>query len=142
MGMTIAEKILAAKGGQKTVKPGDVVTVEVDTVILFDNNFMPNNWRDIRKVRDAERIVVVFDHRVPAPTQQAAAGQRTGREFVRRFGIKRFHDVGREQGISHQLVADYGYAVPGSVLVCSDSHTCSAGVFNCLARGVGGPDII
>jgi 3-isopropylmalate/(R)-2-methylmalate dehydratase large subunit len=142
MGMTIAEKILAAKSGQKTVKPGDVVTVEVDTVILFDNNFMPNNWRDIQKVRDAGRIIVVFDHRVPAPTQQAAAGQRTGREFVRRFGIKRFHDVGREQGISHQLVADYGYAVPGSVLVCSDSHTCSAGVFNCLARGVGGPDII
>ncbi len=142
MGMTIAEKILAAKSGRKTVKPGDVVTVEVDTVILFDNNFMPNNWRDIVKVRDASRIVVVFDHRVPAPTQQAAAGQRTGREFVRRFGIKRFHDVGREQGISHQLVADYGYALPGSVLVCSDSHTCSAGVFNCLARGVGGPDII
>jgi 3-isopropylmalate/(R)-2-methylmalate dehydratase large subunit len=142
MAMTIAEKILAAKSGQKTVKPGDVVTVEVDTVILFDNNFMPSNWRDIQKVRDASRIIVVFDHRVPAPTQQAAAGQRTGREFVRRFGIKRFHDVGREQGISHQLVADYGYAVPGSVLVCSDSHTCSAGVFNCLARGVGGPDII
>ncbi|MGE5526546.1 MAG: aconitase/3-isopropylmalate dehydratase large subunit family protein [Rhodospirillaceae bacterium] len=142
MGMTIAEKILAAKSGQKIVKPGDVVTVEVDTVILFDNNFMPNNWREILKVRDASRIVVVFDHRVPAPTQQAAAGQRTGREFVRRFGIKRFHDVGREQGISHQLVADYGYALPGSVLVCSDSHTCSAGVFNCLARGVGGPDII
>ena len=142
MGMTIAEKILAAKSGQKTVKPGDVVTVEVDTVILFDNNFMPNNWRDIQKVRDVSRIVVVFDHRVPAPTQQAAAGQRTGREFVKRFGVQRFHDVGREQGISHQLVADYGYAVPGSVLVCSDSHTCSAGVFNCLARGVGGPDII
>lgn len=142
MGMTIAEKILAAKSGQQTVSPGDVVTVEVDTVILFDNNFMPNNWRDIQKVRDTGRIVVVFDHRVPAPTQQAAAGQRTGREFVRRFGIERFHDVGREQGISHQLVADYGYALPGSVLVCSDSHTCSAGVFNCLARGVGGPDII
>ncbi len=142
MGMTIAEKILAAKSGQQAVRPGDVVTVEVDTVILFDNNFMPNNWRDIQKIRDTGRIVVVFDHRVPAPTQQAAAGQCTGREFVRRFGIQRFHDVGREQGISHQLVADYGYALPGSVLVCSDSHTCSAGVFNCLARGVGGPDII
>ncbi len=142
MGMTIAEKILANKSGQKVVRPGDVVTVEVDTVILFDNNFMPSNWRDILTVRDAARIIVVFDHRVPAPTQQAAGGQRTGREFVRKFGVKRFHDVGREQGISHQLVADYGYALPGSVLVCSDSHTCSAGVFNCLARGVGGPDII
>lgn len=142
MGMTIAEKILAAKSGRSKVAPGDVVTVSVDTVILFDNNFMPNNWREILKLHDPERIVVTFDHRVPAPTQQAAAAQRTGRAFVRRFGIRRFHDVGYDQGISHQLVADHGYALPGSVLLCSDSHTCSAGVFNCLARGVGGPDII
>ena len=140
--MTIAEKILAKKGGQKVVVPGDVVTVGVDVVVLFDNNFMPSIWRDILKVHDPERIVVTFDHRVPAPNQQAAAAQKTGREFVRRFGIKRFHDVGYGQGISHQLVADHGYALPGSVLVCSDSHTCSAGVFNCLARGVGGPDVM
>ena len=140
--MTIAEKILAAKSGRKKVSPGDVVTVGVDTVILFDNNFMPNNWHEVLKVFDPDKLVVTFDHRVPAPTQQAAAAQVTGREFVKRFGIKRFHDVGRDQGISHQLVADHGYALPGSVLLCSDSHTCSAGVFNCLARGVGGPDII
>ena len=141
MGMTIAEKILAAKSGRAAVVPGDVVTVDVDTVILFDNNFMPNNWRDILKVADPAKIVVTFDHRVPAPTQQAAAAQVTGRAFVKKFGIERFHDVGHDQGISHQLVADYGYALPGTVLLCSDSHTCSAGVFNCLARGVGGPDI-
>jgi 3-isopropylmalate/(R)-2-methylmalate dehydratase large subunit len=142
MGMTIAEKILAKKSGQAKVVPGDVVTVGVDTVILFDNNFMPSIWRDILKVHDPERIIVTLDHRVPAPNQQAAAAHRTSREFVRRFGIRRFHDVGHDQGISHQLVADLGYALPGTVLVCSDSHTCSAGVFNCLARGVGGPDIM
>lgn len=142
MGMTIAEKILARKSGQARVVPGDVVTVDVDTVILFDNNFMPSIWRDILKVRDPEKIVVTLDHRVPAPNAQAAAAHRTSREFVRRFGIQRFHDVGHGQGISHQLVADHGYALPGTVLVCSDSHTCSAGVFNCLARGVGGPDIV
>jgi 3-isopropylmalate/(R)-2-methylmalate dehydratase large subunit len=142
MGMTIAEKILAGKSGQDKVGPGDLVTVEVDTVILFDNNFMPSQWRDILKLRDPERIIVVFDHRVPAPTQQSAAAQRTGRAFVKRFGIKRFHDVGFRQGISHQLVADHGYALPGTVLLCSDSHTCSAGVFNCVARGVGAPDVV
>ena len=142
MGMTIAEKILAAKSGRAKVSPGDVVTVQLDTIILFDNNFVPSNWRDIQRVCDPERIVVVFDHRVPAPNQIAAGAHRTGREFAKRFGIRRVHDVGREQGISHQLVADYGYAVPGSTLVCSDSHTCSGGVFNALARGVGGPDII
>jgi 3-isopropylmalate/(R)-2-methylmalate dehydratase large subunit len=140
--MTIAEKILAKRSGQAKVGPGDLVTVEVDTVILFDNNFMPNRWREILRVKDPERLVVVFDHRVPAPTQQSAVAQRIGREFVARFGIRRFHDVGYDQGISHQLVADHGYGLPGSVLLCSDSHTCSAGVFNCVARGVGQPDII
>ena len=142
MGMTVIEKILASKSGRSKVGPGDLVTVEVDTVILFDNNFMPSQWRDILKMRDPERIVVVFDHRVPAATQQSAAAQQTGRRFVEKFGIKRFHDVGPTQGISHQLVADHAYGLPGSVLLCSDSHTCSAGVFNCAARGVGAPDVV
>jgi 3-isopropylmalate/(R)-2-methylmalate dehydratase large subunit len=55
--MTIAEKILASKGGRSVVRPGDIVTVDVDTVILFDNNFMPANWRDIQRVHDPKRIV-------------------------------------------------------------------------------------
>ena len=142
MGMTIAEKILARKSGQKKVGPGDLVTVEVDTVVMIDNSFTAGRWRDIQKLRDPARLVVVFDHRVPASTQDSAAAHRTGRRFVEKFGIKRFHDVGYDQGISHQLVADFGYALPGTVLVCSDSHTCSAGVFNCIARGVGEPDIV
>lgn len=142
MGMTIAEKILAKKSGRRTVAPGDLVTVEVDTVVLIDNSFTASRWREILKVRDPGRIVVVFDHRVPASTRDSAAAHGTGRAFVRKFGIRRFHDVGYDQGISHQLVADFGYALPGTVLVCSDSHTCSAGVFNCLARGVGEPDVI
>ena len=142
MGMTIAEKILAKKSGQAQVKPGDLVTVEVDTVILFDNNFMPSQWRDVLKLKDPARGIVVLDHRVPAATQASAAAHRTAREFVAKFGIPRFHDLGYRQGISHQLVADHGYALPGTVLLCSDSHTCSAGVFNCVARGVGAPDMM
>ena len=142
MGMTIAEKILAKKGGLKKVGPGDLVTVAVDTVILFDNNFMTNRWREVLKVNNPDSIIVVFDHRVPAATQASATAHGIGREFVARFGIKRFHDVGYSQGIAHQLVADHGYGLPGSVLLCSDSHTCSGGVFNCIARGVGQPDIV
>jgi 3-isopropylmalate/(R)-2-methylmalate dehydratase large subunit len=142
MGMTIAEKILAKKSGQKKVAPGDLVTVEVDTVVMIDNSFIASRWRNIQKLRDPSRVVVVFDHRAPASTEDAAAAHRTGRQFVEKFGIKRFHDVGYDQGISHQLVADHGYALPGTVLVCSDSHTCSGGVFNCLARGVGEPDVV
>lgn len=142
MGMTAIEKILARNSGQDVVKPGDLVVVEVGTSILYDNNFVPANWREVLSVKHPERVVVVFDHRVPAKDIMSATAQQTGRDFVRQFGIERFHDVGPRQGISHVLVADHGYALPGTVLVCGDSHTCSAGVFNCAARGTGSPDMI
>jgi len=142
MGMTIAEKILARASGRERVAAGDLVTVKVDTVVLFDNNFMPSIWQDVLKLEHPERVIVILDHRVPAPTIQSAGAHRTARRFVEKFGITRFHDVGGTQGICHQVVADQGYALPGTVLVCSDSHTCSAGAFNCVARGVGGPDVM
>jgi 3-isopropylmalate/(R)-2-methylmalate dehydratase large subunit len=67
---------------------------------------------------------------------------QTARAFAREFGIERLHDVGPDQGISHAVIADKAYALPGTVLVNADSHTCSAGAFNCAARGVGGPDML
>ena len=142
MGMTAIEKILARASGRDRVSPGDLVVARVDTAVLFDNNFNPYIWRDVLKVHDPEGIVVAFDHRVPAVDIQSATAHRIGRAFVKKFGIKRFHDVGRMQGISHVLVADHAYALPGTVLACSDSHTCSAGAFNCAARGTGTPDMI
>ena len=142
MGMTITEKILARKSGQAKVSPGDLVTVSVDTAVLVDTNFIAKRWREILKLEHPERVVVVLDHRAPAASKQCAAMHQTARRFAERFGIKRFHDIGYDQGISHQLVADHAYALPGTVLLCSDSHTGSAGAFNCLARGVGVPDVM
>ncbi len=142
MGNPILNKILARASKNRSVAAGDLVVVDVDTVVLYDSNFFPVYWRDPLEVADPDRITVIFDHRVPAPDRGCAQAQITGREFAKRFGIKRLHDVGYDQGIAHTVVADKAYAVPGSVLVCSDSHTGGGGAFNCAARGVGGPDII
>jgi 3-isopropylmalate/(R)-2-methylmalate dehydratase large subunit len=142
MGMNIVEKIMARASGAPIVKPGDLVVVGVDTVVLYDGNFFPAYWRELTSVKNPDSIVVVFDHRVPAPDRACATAHGVGRKFVEKFGIKRFHDVGRDQGISHVIVAQHGYALPGTVLVCSDSHTGSGGAFNCAARGTGGPDIV
>src|SRR4051812_466299 len=142
MGMTLTEKILTRKTGQAKVRPGDMVTVSVDTVVLVDTMFAPGRWRTIKRLDHPERVIVVLDHRAPTPDKAGAASHQTARKFVEQFGIKRFHDIGYDQGISHQLVADRGYALPGSVLLCSDSHTGSGGAFNCLARGVGVPDVV
>ena len=140
LGKTIIEKILARASGERDVRPGQIVVVKIDTAVLLDSSFSPFR-REIRKVFDPDKLVVIFDHMVPAPDQKMAQAHRFGRNFVREFGIRRFHDVGFDQGISHAVVADRAYALPGSVLVCSDSHTCASGAFNCAARGTGAADM-
>ncbi|HWG04497.1 MAG TPA: aconitase/3-isopropylmalate dehydratase large subunit family protein [Beijerinckiaceae bacterium] len=139
--MTIVEKILASRAGVGKVTPGDLVVVDVDTAVLVDNAFLPNVWREVTRVFDPAKIAIVFDHRAPAPDRRGARAHVEGREFARRFGVSRLHDIGRTGGISHVVVAEHAYALPGTVLICSDSHTCSAGALNCAARGVGHPDM-
>jgi 3-isopropylmalate/(R)-2-methylmalate dehydratase large subunit len=142
MGMTIAEKILARASGASRVVPGDLAVVNVDLAVMIDLSFSRSSWREVLKVHDPDKVAVVFDHEVPAANRESAAMHARGREFVRRFGIKRFHDVGPDQGISHVVVAENAYALPGTVMACSDSHTCSAGALNCVARGLGAPDLL
>jgi 3-isopropylmalate/(R)-2-methylmalate dehydratase large subunit len=142
MGMTIAEKILARASGAAKIAPGDLAVVDVDLSVMIDLSFSRSSWREVLKVHDPDKVAVVFDHEVPAATRESAAMHARGREFVRRFGIRRFHDVGPDQGISHVIVAENAYALPGTVMACSDSHTCSAGALNCVARGLGAPDLL
>jgi 3-isopropylmalate/(R)-2-methylmalate dehydratase large subunit len=89
MGMTMTEKILARAGGLPAVSPGDVVVVDVETACLIDLSFLPEGWRRVLKVADPSKVVIVFDHLVPAPTAQAAACMQTARAFAREFGIER-----------------------------------------------------
>lgn len=141
MGMTMIEKILARAGKLDKVAPGDVVSVAVETAVVIDQNFMHNRMREPKKVWDPDKIVIMLDHIAPADSTMRASMHKAARRFAERQGITRFHDVSGDLGICHQLVADYGYAMPGTVLACVDSHTCSAGAFNCAARGVGHPEM-
>jgi 3-isopropylmalate/(R)-2-methylmalate dehydratase large subunit len=131
MGMNAIEKILARKSGKDVVKPGDVVVAKIDTAVSFDAGKM-----NVLKIHDPDMLVMLHDHVVPAPTLNAANGAKSMREFVKKFGIKNYFPVGRH-GISHVLVAEEGLALPGTILVNGDSHTCSSGALNCLARGMG-----
>jgi 3-isopropylmalate/(R)-2-methylmalate dehydratase large subunit len=141
MGMTIVEKILSKASGADRLAAGDFAVVNLDTIVITDLFFKPTS-RQMLRVHDPEKIVVVFDHNVPASDRTTAATQVYGRQFVERFGIKRFHDVGPHQGISHVIAADNAYALPGTVLICGDSHTCALGALNCAARGVGAPEVV
>jgi 3-isopropylmalate/(R)-2-methylmalate dehydratase large subunit len=81
-------------------------------------------------------LVLLHDHVVPAPSLAAANQAKTMREFVEKFKVKNYFPVG-QHGISHVLVAEQGFALPGTILVNGDSHTCSSGAMNALARGMG-----
>jgi 3-isopropylmalate/(R)-2-methylmalate dehydratase large subunit len=129
--MNAIEKILSRHSEGQDVKPGDVVMVDVDLTVHFDS-MRP----DVLRINDPDKVVTMFDHQVPAPTVLAANHAKNMRAFVEKFGIKNYFPVG-QHGISHVLVAQEGYALPGKILVNADSHTCSSGAMNCLARGMG-----
>src|SRR2546425_8170601 len=64
---------------------------------------------------------------------------QTIRDFCRKQGIRRFHDVG-DHGIVHQLIAERGYAHPWDLVIGSDSPTNMVGAVGAFAAGIGAPD--
>jgi 3-isopropylmalate/(R)-2-methylmalate dehydratase large subunit len=144
MGMTMSEKIIAAHAGAARVKPGDIVTCDIDFIGIHDMFFTVGGQGDfskIKKLHDPDRTIVLLDHGVPAPTPADAEGACKARAFVKKHGVKNFFDVGNH-GVIHQKLAEEGFAAPGRLIACGDSHTCAAGAFNCAARGFGPADMI
>ena len=142
MSKTIAEKILAKKADRKDVQPDEIVTCRVDLAMSHENARLVMRHFDkigVDRVWDPDRIVIIFDHRVPAESEITAIGQKEIREFVKSQGIKHFYDI--NVGICHQVLAEKGFSRPGILLVGTDSHTTTAGAFGAFATGVGATDM-
>ncbi|MBB5787243.1 aconitase/3-isopropylmalate dehydratase large subunit family protein [Jiangella mangrovi] len=143
-GLTMAHKVLAARSGRDHVRPGQLVVTDVDLIVMADTVFNPTADRmptDLLRVSHPERVVVLMDHAVPAPSIKAATAHRRAREHAERLGFRRLADVGKG-GIEHQLIFEECLALPGQLVASNDSHTSAAGVLNCAARGLGMADII
>lgn len=142
--MNIFERILARASGLREVAAGDYVTAKVDLAMFHDltGPLTINAFKEIgvEKVWDPEKIVVVFDHLVPANTMETAELHKQVRSFVKQQGIKHFYDVGRG-GICHQVVVENGHVKPGDLVVGADSHTCTYGAVGAFATGVGSTDM-
>ena len=150
MGMTVAEKILARATGQKAVKVGDVVEPRVDVAMSHENAALViNQFSEVFKgtglearVWDPSKIVIIFDHRVPAESAKTATNQKKIREFVAAQKIAKFHDArGDQGGICHQILPENGYVRPGAVVVGTDSHTTSHGALGALSFGIGATEM-
>lgn len=138
MGQTFVEKILAKKSAKPDIIAGEIVTVEPDIIMSHDNSAaIYGNFKKIgvEKVWNTDKIVIILDHVVPAASEKHAQNHKTIRDFVKTLGIKNFYEL--DQGICHQVLPEKGHAVPGRLILGSDSHTTTYGAFGCLAAGIG-----
>lgn len=138
MSQTFAEKILAKKGGLTETVPGQIVEVTPDVALSHDNTapiFGIFQRMGGTRVFDPDMHAIFLDHAAPAPTTKHAENHRVTREFVNDQGIQNFFDVG--QGICHQVLVEKGLALPGEIVLGSDSHTPHAGVMGAFGAGIG-----
>lgn len=145
---TIIEKIFQShlsdnENKNKPVQPGDIVWINLDVVSARDFGG-PNVVKNYRKVYagdpvfEPSKIFFTFDLTVPAKTIQYANNQHICREFAAEQGIKVF-DV--DQGIGTHVMVEKGLALPGGIVVGTDSHMNILGAVNCFGQGMGDVDI-
>ncbi|MBI2886191.1 MAG: 3-isopropylmalate dehydratase large subunit [Chloroflexi bacterium] len=127
MGMTIAEKILAAHAGRNEVKPGEYIWCKVDATGGFGLRQL--EALGIDEVWNPDRVYMVEDHQAPPPTIEVANQVKEMRRLAKKYKIKNFFEFGRH-GILHQLFAENGMFAPGELVAMGDSHSTSGGVFN------------
>ena len=138
MDKTFVEKILSKYAGLREVVPSQIVTVHPDHLLTHDNTAAI-----IQKIKpELEQYgvyskslpIIALDHVIPASSEKTASNHKIIREFVKNYKIKNFFDIGT--GICHQLVIEKGLALPGKLILGSDSHTCSYGAIGAFSSGI------
>jgi len=138
MGKTFAEKLLAKYSGTEEVVPSQIVTVHPDHLLTHDNTAAI--IQKIKPELDQYGIyskslpIIALDHVIPAADEKTATNHKLIREFVKKFKIENFFDIGI--GVCHQLVIEKGLALPGKLILGSDSHTCSYGAIGAFSSGI------
>jgi 3-isopropylmalate/(R)-2-methylmalate dehydratase large subunit len=138
---TISEKILSAKAGRE-VHAGEIAICNVDHVLGTDaSSPMAIDYFEKMggtRLFDPSRVLFAFDHYSPPASPRTAAFHDRVRSFARTHGAD-LCEVG--EGISFQLLAERGGALPGSLVIGADSHTVTCGALNLFATGVGSSDL-
>ena len=140
---TIAEKILARASGKGEVEAGEIVMADIDIAMIHDltGPLAVESFNKIgtEKVWDSSKIVIPFDHQVPADSLDSANNHIFMRNFVKEQNIEHFYDV--NEGVCHQVLPEKGHVLPGTLIVGADSHTCTYGAFGAFATGIGSTDM-
>ena len=138
MGYTFSEKVIMKRASLDKINIGQIVIVKPDHLLTHDNTsaIVSKIEPELKKygIVSKKLPIIAIDHTVPAVDEKTALGHKKIREFVKNYGIENFFDVG--EGVCHQLVVEKGFALPGKLILGSDSHTCMYGALNCFATGI------
>ena len=101
-----------------------------------------------RPVRHPERTIATMDHnistrsiKIDAAGEGAANQLRALEKNCKEFGIQLFGMGHKNQGIAHVMGPELGLTLPGTIIVCGDSHTATHGAFGALAFGIGTSEV-
>jgi len=101
-----------------------------------------------RGVRRLDATLAVADHNVPTTDRSKGIEEEESRIQVealsancKEFGIELFDMNDFRQGIVHIIGPEQGFTLPGTTLVCGDSHTATHGAFACFAMGIGTSEV-
>jgi len=142
-GQTLSEKIFS-RAAKKEARAGEFVMADIDCAMIHDitgplavKGFYEIAGRDA-KVWDPSKIVMLFDHQVPADSLNAAENHILLRGFAREQGILNYDIL---CGVCHQVMPEKGHVLPGQIVVGTDSHTCTYGSLGAFATGIGSTDM-
>lgn len=138
MSATLIEKIIRKNTCNSNAKAGDIVTVNVDRVMIHDIfiPFVAEKFEEMgfTKIWNPDKAVLIYDHLVPASQTDDTRHFKIGNEFAAKYGMKNVH---RSDGICHQLMTEAGYVKPGNVVFGTDSHTTTYGSVGAFSTGIG-----
>lgn len=139
--MNIIEKIISSHSNKNSVKPGEIVDIEIDARVARDfggPNVVKNLEDNNLKVDDISKTFFTFDTNPTGSDQKYAINQHIVRTYARKHGIKVF-DINNGIG-THTLFAN-GLAWPGSTAVTTDSHANILGAIGAFGQGMGDRDV-
>ena len=144
MGMTMTQKLLAAKAGLSEVKAGQLIMCKLD-MVLGNDITSPVAIKQFallgkEKVFNRHKIALVPDHFTPNKDIKSAQQALEVRKFAHAQEITNYFEVG-SVGIEHALLPEKGLVVAGDCVIGADSHTCTYGALGAFSTGVGSTDM-
>ncbi len=139
MGATMVEKIARAHmvdGPDRPLRPGDMISLRPRHILTHDNTAaVMSKFRAIgvERIHDPRQPVIVLDHEIQNRSPENLEKYTRIRAFAREHGLD-FHPAGT--GIGHQIIVERGYALPGTLVVASDSHANTYGAVGALGTPV------